>query len=132
MVEICSDARCDHGVNMDIWCTDSGGGGTSPSGLHLHHHGGIPRCLHLPHSGGILQASQRCLCQVVEGNCQRVRLAEQVLLNISVTTKCKCRLSPLLTFSFLSLPPCQPFLSAHSVHDSHCELALGKLYIKYS
>ena len=23
MVEIGSDARCDHGVNMDIWCADS-------------------------------------------------------------------------------------------------------------
>ena len=93
MVEIGSDTCCDHGVNMDIWCADSGGGRTSPSGLHLHHHGGIPRCLHLPHSGGFLQASQKCLCQVVDDKGQRVRLPQQVLLNISLTTNCKFQAS---------------------------------------
>ena len=61
MVEIGSVPGGDHGVNMDSGCADSGGGCTAPSGLHLHHHGGLPRSLHLPHICGLLQASQGCL-----------------------------------------------------------------------
>ena len=61
LAEISSVSRDHHGVNMDIWSADSGSGGAGPSGLHLHHHGGLPRTLHLPHLCGVLQASQRSL-----------------------------------------------------------------------
>ena len=48
LVESLVISFADHGVNMDNGCADSGGGCTAPSGLHLHHHGGLPRSLHLP------------------------------------------------------------------------------------
>ena len=51
---------------MDIWNTDSGGGGTATPGLHLHHHGGLSGLLHFPNLRRLLQISQRCLLQVVE------------------------------------------------------------------
>ena len=70
---------CDHGVNVDIWCADSGGGGTGPSGLHLHHPGGLPRCLHLHTLRGVRQESQRRLCQNAEINGQQIRPAQQLL-----------------------------------------------------
>ena len=63
----------DHGVNVDIWCADSGGGGTGPSGLHLHHPGGLPRCLHLRREG------QRRLCQNMETEGPAIRPAQQLL-----------------------------------------------------
>ena len=70
MAEI-SNFSCDHhGADLDIWSADSGSGRASFSGLHLHHHSGLPRSLHLPHLCGVLQASQRSLCQIVEGKGQ--------------------------------------------------------------
>ena len=51
---------------MDSRNVDSGSRGAGPSGLHLHHHGGLPRTLHLPHLCSLPQGSQGCLCQVVE------------------------------------------------------------------
>ena len=66
-----SSVSCDHhGVNMDTRGADSGSGGAGPSGLHLHHHGGLPRTHHLPHLCGVLQASQRGLHQMLEGKGQ--------------------------------------------------------------
>ena len=70
MVEISVVPGGDHGVNVDIWCADSGGGGTGPSGLHLHHPGGLPRCLHLLNLRRILKKSQRSLRKMVEGESQ--------------------------------------------------------------
>ena len=64
---------------MDIWSADSGSGGAGPSGLHLHHHGGLPRTLHLPHLCGVLQASQRSLCQMLEDKDQKFRFLQQIL-----------------------------------------------------
>ena len=62
---------CDrHGVNLDIWSADSGGGCIATSGLHLHHPGGLPGTLDLPHLCDFLTTSQGCLCQVLEGKGQ--------------------------------------------------------------
>ena len=36
------------GGDLDCWSADSGGEGSAPSGLHLHHHGGLPGGLDLP------------------------------------------------------------------------------------
>ncbi len=70
VVEISSVSGDDHGANMDYGCAGDGGGCTAPSGLHLHHHGGLPRSLHLHHFGDLLQASQRCLQKMVEEQSQ--------------------------------------------------------------
>ena len=64
---------------MDIWSADSGSGGAGPSGLHLHHHGGLPRTLHLPHLCGVLQASQRSLRKMLEDKDQKFRFLQQIL-----------------------------------------------------
>ena len=69
----------DHGVNMDIWCADSGGGGTGPSGLHLHHPGGLPRCLHLHTLCGVRREGQRRLLQNMEVKGQGISLTQQFL-----------------------------------------------------
>ena len=68
---------CNHGVNVDIWCADSGGGGTGPSGLHLHHPGGLPRCLHLHILCDVRQEGQRRLCQNMEVKGQGINLTQQ-------------------------------------------------------
>ena len=69
----------DHGVNMDIWCADSGGGGTGPSGLHLHHLGGLSRCLHLHTLCGVRREGQRRLLQNMEVKGQGISLNQQFL-----------------------------------------------------
>ena len=72
MVESSSIPGDHHGVNVDIGSADSGSGGAGPSGLHLHHHGGLPRTLHLPHLCRAVQASQRSVHQMLEGKGQQV------------------------------------------------------------
>ena len=92
MVESCSLSCDDHGVNLDIWSADSGGGGIAASGLHLHHPSGLPRTLDLPHLCGALTTSQRRLQEVVEGKGQRVGLPQQILQRLSqnfVDGKCE-------------------------------------------
>ena len=49
----------DHGTDVGVWSTDSGGEGTTTLCLHLHHHGGLPGPLHLPPLCRLPQASQR-------------------------------------------------------------------------
>ena len=57
---------------MDIWSADSGSGGAGPSGLHLHHHGGLPRTLHLSPLCSLPQGSQRSLCRTVEKEVEHI------------------------------------------------------------
>ena len=38
----------DHGTDVGVRSTDSGGEGIAIPCLHLHHHGGLPGTLHLP------------------------------------------------------------------------------------
>ena len=76
---------CNHGVNMDIWCADSGGGGTGPSGLHLHHPGGLPRCLYLHTLCDVRQEGQRKLCQNMELD-QGIRPSQQLAEDHSTYT----------------------------------------------
>ena len=60
------------GVNMDNWSADSGSGGSCPSGLHLHHHDGLPRSLHLSPLCSLPQGSLRSLCQTVEKEVEHI------------------------------------------------------------
>ena len=80
---------CDHGVNVDIWCADSGGGGTGPSGLHLHHPGGLSRCLHLHTLCDVRQEGQRKLCQNMELD-QGIRPSQQLAEDHSSYTSGEC------------------------------------------
>ena len=70
MVEIGNIASGHHGIDMDNWSADSGSEGAGPSGLHLHHHGGLPRTLHLHHLCRAVKASQRSVRQMLEGKGQ--------------------------------------------------------------
>ena len=58
---------------MVYWSADSGSGGAGPSGIHLHHHGGLPKCVDLPHFCSPPGTSQRCLYQAVEDNNEEIR-----------------------------------------------------------
>ena len=79
LVEISNVSCGDNGVNVDIWSADSGGGGTGPSGLHLHHPGGLPRDVHLFHLSDILQASQGSVYEMVEGKGQKIDPTQEIL-----------------------------------------------------
>ena len=75
---------------MDIWSADSGGGGTGPTGLHLHHPGGLPRDVRLPHLSDILQASQGSLCEVVEGQGQEIDPTQEVFWRSYILKNSEC------------------------------------------
>ena len=69
---------CDsNGVNVDIWSADSGSRGDAPLGLHLHHHGGLPRCVDLLHLHCLPQGCSRCLLPAVEDKGRNIRQKKQ-------------------------------------------------------
>ena len=58
---------------MGVWSVDSGSEGAVATCLHLHHHGGLPRCVDLPHLCCIPRTSQRCLFHDVEDKKKDIR-----------------------------------------------------------
>ena len=78
---------------MDIWSADSGSGGSGPSGLHLHHHGGLPRSVDLPRSCCVPKEYQGCLPQAVEDIDKDRSVQEQEYQRKEHSTHCNAELT---------------------------------------